>query len=158
MCIDGIKGPVAQVPKGSASGAIDTDCIEALSVSFGVGRAISTPTGAGQNREASRPSLSEVAFTKLGDIASALLFIEASVGTVNRTASIHVLTPASNLELRLQNTLISGLSLGGDEFGTTETVSLNFTRIEWLFVPISASGQPGATIRSCFDTALGRQC
>ena len=133
------------------------ECIEALSLSFGVARAVSTPTGSTRQREASDPSISEVVFTKRGDIASAPLFIEAVVGRA-AVASIHVLTPASTLQLQLDDVLVSGLDVSADELGAVETVSLNFTRIGWRFTAIRPDGTPAAPILACYDIRLGRRC
>lgn len=65
-------------PKGNVTAKGYEDWIEVDSFNFGVGRGISMEAGAMANREASRPSISEVTVTKRIDAASGGLF-KASV-------------------------------------------------------------------------------
>ena len=78
---DGINGNV------TADGYQDQ--IGVLSFAFGVGRAISMEPGNMANREATRPSVSEVTVTKMMDNASSSLFKEAVTGSAGKTVKLH---------------------------------------------------------------------
>jgi type VI secretion system secreted protein Hcp len=111
--------------------------IEIGSVQWGAGRAISTPVGASSKREASAPSISEVTVTKMMDSTSPLLAQEALIGKAV-TANIELVETGSDqlntfLTINLTNCMISGYSMssGGDR--PSESLSLNFTKIEFIY-------------------------
>jgi type VI secretion system secreted protein Hcp len=111
--------------------------IEVNSVQWGCGRAISTPVGASAKREASSPSVSEITLTKLMDSTSPKLAKEALVGKAV-TANIELVETGADqlntyLTLNLTNCMISGYSFssGGDR--PSESLTLNFTKIEYTY-------------------------
>jgi type VI secretion system secreted protein Hcp len=111
--------------------------IEIGSVNWGCGRGIRTPVGGSGKREASAPSVSEVTVTKLMDSTSPLLAQEALIGKAVEATIELVETGEGKLEtfltLKLTNTLISGYSMasGGDR--PSESMTLNFTKIEYTY-------------------------
>jgi type VI secretion system secreted protein Hcp len=111
--------------------------IEIGSVQWGVGRGISTPTGGSGKREASAPSVSEITITKLMDSTSALLAQEALIGVAVDATIELVETGEAKLEtfltLKLTNTLISGYSMSSGGGRPSESLSLNFTKIEFTY-------------------------
>lgn len=146
--IDGIDGDV------TAAG--HEKWIEAVSVGYGVSRAISWATG---RLEASRPNFSEVSILKGLDISSPALLTEAAVGKpriwtidfVTDTAS-----PQLYYQLVLEEALISSVSHAFQSDGTpVENVSVVFAKITWMFVPFDAAGKPGSPIRGGYDVLLG---
>ncbi|MCO1332920.1 type VI secretion system tube protein Hcp [Microbulbifer sp. OS29] len=122
--------------KGNVTAKGYEDWIEVDSFNFGVGRGITMEAGAMSNREASRPSLSEVSFTKRIDAASGGLFKSSVTGDEGVTVEIHVVqTGASSVEkyavYKLDNTLISSYSIGASAGGAPqESVSLSYAKIE----------------------------
>jgi type VI secretion system secreted protein Hcp len=111
--------------------------IEINSVQWGLGRGISSPTGHSSKREASAPSVSEVVVTKLMDSTSPLFAQEGAIGK-GEEATIELTETGSDklnvfLTLKLSNTMVSGYSLssGGDR--PSESISLNFTKIEMTY-------------------------
>ena len=111
--------------------------MEINSFQWGCGRGISTPVGASAKREASAPSVSEITVTKQMDSTSPKLAKEALVGKAV-DAEIHLVeTGADKLEtfltVKLTNCMISGYSVssGGDR--PSESLSLNFTKIEYIY-------------------------
>jgi type VI secretion system secreted protein Hcp len=123
---------------GSSTAQSHEQWITCDSVQWGGGRAIGTPTGSAKNREASMVSISEVVITKNQDNASPELLKRSYVGTDGEDVTIHLTTTSNEgvntiMELKLTNTLVSGFSVssGGDR--PTESVSLNFTKIESTF-------------------------
>src|SRR5262249_28410405 len=127
-----IKGEsIAEGHKGSDG------WIEIGSVQWGCGRAISTPVGASAKREASAPSVSEVTVTKQMDSTSPKLTKEALVGKAV-TAVIDVVETGENqletfLTLTLTNAMISGCSFSSAGDRPSESLTLNFTKIEYVY-------------------------
>ncbi|BCH35554.1 hypothetical protein MesoLjLc_74840 [Mesorhizobium sp. L-8-10] len=129
--------------------------IDVSSLQFGVGRGISTPTGAAANREASEPSISEVVVTKQLDGSSTALFTESATGAVGKKVEIHLVNTGSPgntyVEYTLTNALISGYSLssGGDR--PTESISINFTKIEYKHIPYDDKNKAGTPVTVSYD-------
>ncbi len=133
MKYDGIDGDV------TATG--HEKWIELSSVQFGVGRGIAAPTAGGaKDRDPGNPSVSEIVGTKQMDDSSADFFKESLKGK-GKTVKIDFCFSSQEkgmvpyLTLTLTNTLISGYSLstGGDR--PSESLSLNFTKIEYKYIP-----------------------
>ena len=104
--------------------------IELTSFQWGVGRAFAI----GADRESAIPKLSEITITKPLDSSSPKLLQEALNGT-GKTVTINFVNNnqgqgTTYLQIILSNTLVSSFSMssGGDR--PTESLSLNFTRIE----------------------------
>lgn len=124
--------------------------IEIESLQFGVGRGISSATGS-SSRQGSEPSVSEVVFTKPTSIDSADLFFQSLCGTGVK-AEIHIINTQSKankpyFKMTMEDTMISGYSMssGGDR--PTESVTLNFTKVEYQYDQydgdtLVASGSP----------------
>jgi type VI secretion system secreted protein Hcp len=108
--------------------------IELTSLQWGVGRAIAV-SGANADREATVPRVSEITITKPTDSASVSLLKEALGGTGQQVIISFVKTDKGNLttylQFTLENTLISGFSIssGGDR--PSESLTLNFTKVEF---------------------------
>jgi type VI secretion system secreted protein Hcp len=129
--------------------------IDVGSMQFGVGRGISTPSGSTANREASEPSVSEVTITKAMDGASTSLFTESATGAVGKKVEIHLVSTGSPgntyVEYTLTNALISGYSVstGGDR--PSESVSINFTKMEFKFIPYDDKNKAGTPVSVSYD-------
>ena len=121
------------------------DWITLHSMQFGVGRGISTPTGSAANREASTASVSECVVSKVLDDSSLKMWEHSLTETKGKKVDIVVTSTSSGDEneifrVELTNTLISGYSLstGGDR--PSESISLNFTKMFYKFVPQAEAG------------------
>ncbi len=131
--------------------------IDVGSLQFGVGRGISTPSGSTANREASEPSISEVVVTKMLDAASSKLFVESCTGAAGKKVEIHLVSTGSPgntyVEYTLHNALISGYSLssGGDR--PSESISINFTKIEYKHIPYDEANKAGTPVTVSYDLA-----
>lgn len=150
---------------GSVKGDVTTqgfkDYIELNSLQWGVGRGISSPIGSDADREASNPSISEVTVTKAYDIASSDLLKESLSGDGKAKAIIaFTRTKAGGtgsetfLQVTLDDVMISGYSLssGGDR--PSESLSLNFTKMEFANTPMTATGTPGTPVKVNYDLGL----
>ena len=129
--------------------------IDIGSLQFGLGRAISTPAGAAANREASEPSVSEVTVTKMLDSSSSKLFTESATGAAgNKVEKHHVSTGSPGntyAEYTLTNALVSAYSIstGGDR--PSESISINFTKIEYKFIPYDSNNKAGTPVTVSYD-------
>jgi len=123
-------------PAGNVTAAGYEDWIEVDSMSFGVGRSISMQAGAMANREASRPSISEVTITKPLDAASGRLFKASVTGDSGVKVEIHVVqTGAEKVEkyavYKLEDVIMSSYSVSASAGGAPqESISLSFAKIE----------------------------
>jgi type VI secretion system secreted protein Hcp len=111
--------------------------IEIHSVQWGCGRTISTPVGGSSKREACSPQVNEVTISKQMDSTSPLLAQEALVGkAVDATIEL-VETDANQLEtflsIKLTNAMVSGYSMASSGTRPNESLSLNFTKIEYTY-------------------------
>lgn len=125
------------------------------SMQFGVGRAISTPSGSTANREASEPSVSEIVVTKTLDSSSPKFFTEACTGAAGKKVIIDLVSTGSPgvtyTQYTLHNTLVSSYSVstGGDR--PAESISLSFTKIEFKFIPYDEKHKAGSPITVSYD-------
>ena len=135
--------------------------IDVESLQWGAGRAIMTPTGRVMGREASEPSISEVTFTKTLDASSAHLFTESTTGAAGKKVEIHLVSTGSPgdtyLTYELTNCLVSGYSVssGGDR--PSESVSVNFTKIEMKYTPYDENHKAGSPIPAGYDMATTKK-
>jgi type VI secretion system secreted protein Hcp len=148
-------------------GAIDGDVtaaghekwIEINSAQFGVGRGISSPTGGSADREASAPSVSEIVVTKPTDVASTKLFNEALQGEGTDVTIDFCKTDKGKLETymtyTLTNTMVSSFSMssGGDR--PMESLSFNFTKVEFKNTAMGAANDTGSPDAVTYDLAQG---
>ncbi len=132
--------------------------IEINSLQFGVGRGISSGVGGGSKREATAPSVSEITLTKTFDISSPLLLKEALGGKAVEVKIELTQTDNSGKHVAYQkyvltNTLISGYSIssGGDR--PSESLSLNFTKIDSEYLNIDDKFATKTTGHVVYDIA-----
>lgn len=124
---EGIKGNV------TADGY--KDHISVQSLQFGVGRGISMEPGNLSNREATRPTISEVTLTKPADTSATALFKEAVTGSSGKKVTIKFVQTGADkvvefMTYTLEDVLVSGYSVSaGGESDPMESISLSFSKI-----------------------------
>jgi len=152
MKYDGIDGESTQ---GAHKNWIDIGSLQ-----FGIGRAISNSVGAGANREASEPSVSEITVTKTMDSASPKLFTESATGAAGKTVKIDLVSTGSPgntyATYTLTNSLISGYSVstGGDR--PSESISISFSKIEFKLTPYGTDGKAGSPVVVSYDLSTAK--
>jgi type VI secretion system secreted protein Hcp len=151
---DGVKGTATAKGHEGSKG-----WIELQSFQWGVGRGISMAVGRGANREASAPSVSEVVVTKLHDESSPDFTRESLTGDGKKVV-VHFVKTGENellpyLEITLENTLVSGYSIssGGDR--PMESLSLNFTKIEYKAIAGDEKGKLTTPTTVMYDLKTG---
>jgi type VI secretion system secreted protein Hcp len=145
---------------GDVTAAGHEKWIECNSFQWGIGRGISSPTGASADRESSAPSVSEITITKAQDIGTVKTLNEAFQGEGVDVTIDFCKTDKGNLETYLQytltNTMISGYSIssGGDR--PSESLSLNFTKIECKLTSMGQKNEDGSPENVTYDLATAK--
>jgi type VI secretion system secreted protein Hcp len=152
MKYDGINGEVTQ--------ADHTQWMEVQSFQFGVGRGISTPTGNAANRESSHASVSEVTVTKIMDSASTKIFTESVTGAGGVTVEFHFVSTGDPglvyAQYKLEDVMISGYSLSSGGERPSESISLNFTKVEFKMTPYNDKNEAGTPVTVNYDLATAK--
>jgi type VI secretion system secreted protein Hcp len=153
MKIDGIKGDV------TAEG--HKDWIHCDSLQWGVSRSIGAPTGSAKERESAEPAVSEVMVTKAMDASSPYLFQESCLGK-GKKVDLHICKTGTDqlvnyYEMVLENAMLSGYSVNSGGDNPSESVSLNFTKIETKYIPVTADGGHGDPIPAAYDLKLAKK-
>ena len=123
-------------PGGNVTATNYENWIEVDTFQFGVGRAVTMEAGAMANREATRPSISEVTVTKQLDAASGGLFKQSVTGDAGVVVQIHVVqTGAATVEkyatYTLEECIIASYNITASAGAApVETISLSFAKIE----------------------------
>jgi type VI secretion system secreted protein Hcp len=127
---------------GSIKGPVTTDgfkdWIELNSFQWGASRSIGTAARGSTTREHSEPSLSEITVTKLTDVASPKLFLDAVAGKLDNKVTIKFTTTTKGkvetfLTYDLENTGLSHYSMSSGGQDPMESLSLNYTKISETF-------------------------
>ena len=151
-----IKGDV------TAEGHLGADgWVEVNSFQFGVGRGIASPTGGGDDRESSAPSVSEIVVTKDMD-KSSFAWLEASLWGEGVAVVIDFCkTDKDKLETyctyTLTDAMVSGYSVssGGDK--PSESISMNFTKIEYKYTPMDKKNVGAAPLPTGWDISAAKK-
>ncbi len=141
---------------GSIDGNVETKGYEKWiminSLQLGVGRGISSPVGTSADREGSHPSVSEVVVTNEMDVATNKLLEDALGGAMNTEVQIAYCSTGKDevkefLRYILTNTALSGYSVSSSGDRPSESLSLNFTKIEikYTSLAVDESGNPAST-------------
>lgn len=144
-----------------AAGDVDTaqykGWINVYSFQFGSGRGIGSATTSGGNRQGSHASVSEVTISKNHDPATLPLWRDSLDGKLNTTVDFSFTrADADNseyLHITLWDTGVSGFSTssGGDR--PSESVSLNFAKIEVKTITQSVDGSAASNSTVQYDLA-----
>jgi len=138
---------------GDVKGAVTTDgfkdWIECNSFQWGASRQIGTAARGSTTREHSEPSLSEITVTKLTDVASPKLFLDAVAGKLDNKVTISFTTTTKAkvetfLKYELENCGLSHYSMSSGGDAPMESLSLNYTKITETFTGMDPgiSGSP----------------
>jgi type VI secretion system secreted protein Hcp len=146
---------------GAKTGDVDTTqykgWIMCHSFQFGSGRGIGTASASGGNRQGSHASVSEVTISKALDPASLHLWRDSLDGKLATTVDFaFTLADQDNseyLHVTLWDTGVSGWSMssGGDR--PSESISLNFAKIQLKDTSKKADGSAGDNLAVVYDLA-----
>jgi len=151
---DGIKGNV------TAEGYKDHIAVD--SVQFGVGRGISMEPGNMSNREATRPSVSEVTLTKVADNSVTAIFKEAVTGSAGKKVVIKFVRTGADkvqefMDYTLEDCLVSGYSMSASSEGDPqETITLSFSKIMINYNDFDKSNKAASPQRVGYDLTTAK--
>ena len=95
--------------------------------------------------------------TKSMDAASTKLFIESVTGAAGKKVEIHLVSTGSPgvtyTEYTLTNALVSGYSVSTGGERPTESISINFTKIQYKFTPFDDKHKAGTPVSVSYDLA-----
>jgi type VI secretion system secreted protein Hcp len=151
--IDGIDGESAD----------ETHRGEIIIDSFSWGMSNSGTFSGGGGGGAGKVSMQDIHFTRRLDKASPKLMLACATGQHIPTAKLTCRKSGSDgsqveyYTITLTDVLVSSVSTGGSSGDPlpTESISLNFTKIEWVYVPVGADGKPGEPVRAEYDLEAG---
>ena len=143
--IDGIPG--------ESKGDKHVDEIDVLSYSWGVTQTGSSVIGGGGG--AGKASFDDLTFSHNLDKASPKLLVFSASGehipkvvlTVRKAGT----DPQEYLKITLEEVLVSSVKQSGSGDRPTETVTLNFAKIQTEYTPQNSDGSPGSTIVGVWD-------
>ncbi len=154
LLYEGIKGNV------TADGY--KDHIQIASLQFGVGRGVSMEPGNLANREATRPSVSEVTISKTADNSVTDFFRESVVGSAGKTAKFKFVQTGTDKVIKYMNidlfdTIVSGYSISAPGDGDPmESISISFSKIEVNYNDFDTANKNSNPQRVGYDLATAK--
>lgn len=148
--------------KGNVTADGYADWIRLDSMQFGIGRGISMEAGHMSNREATRPSISEVTVSKMMDASSSGMFKESVTGSEGVKVFIDVVKTGSDkiekfVTYELEDVLVSSYSVSaGDGGAPGESISLSFAKITMSYTAGGKDNKGGTPARVGYDLTLGK--
>lgn len=142
--------------EGDISAAGHEQWIQLLSLDFATQRSLNIEPGRTCDREATRPSISEIAISKKMDKSSPLLFSEACVGKAKTEIKINICQTSSSLipymQYTLGNVIFSayGVEAQNEQY-PIERLKLSFDRLEMRYTPFNEQNQPESPIPAGYD-------
>ncbi|MGD8175027.1 Hcp family type VI secretion system effector [Marinimicrobium sp. ARAG 43.8] len=151
---EGIKGNV------TADGYKDHIAVQSLN--FGVGRGITMEPGNLSNREATRPTVSEITLTKMADNSATALFKEAVTGSAGKKVTVKFVQTGADkvieyMDYVLEDCLVSGYSISGSGDGDPmETITLSFAKIMVNYNDFDKSNKSSSPQRVGYDLTTAK--
>lgn len=151
---EGIKGNV------TAEGYKDHLSVD--SVQFGVGRGISMEPGNLSNREATRPTISEITVSKPADNSATALFKESVTGSAGKKVVIKFVQTGADkvvefMTYTLEDVLVSGYSVSASgDSDPVESISLSFSKIMVNYNDFDKSNKSASPQRVGYDLTTAK--
>ena len=144
--------------KGESLDDKHKDEIEILSWSWGVTSAVVTSGGGGSS--AGRPHFSNFSFTHKIDKASPVLLQACATGVHIKDATIIQRKAGKGqqefLIFKMNDVLITGVTLADNESGMPENVSLTFSKIDLEYKPQKPDGSLDAGVHFKYDISANK--
>jgi type VI secretion system secreted protein Hcp len=139
--------------KGESLDSKHKDEVEVLSWSWGVTRAASANSGSGAGT--GKASFHDFIITHHVDKASPLLLRACATGEHIKEATITVRKAGKGqqeyLIVKMSDVVVSGVTQGGSDGSTAETVSLVFAKVDYQYKPQKANGSLDAGVFFKYD-------
>jgi len=145
--------------KGESTDKKYEKAIDVLGWSWGISNTGTTHQGSGGG--SGKASVQDLTFTKYTDAATHALLLSASNGTHHKKANLVVRkaggkgAPIEYIKIEMEEVLVTAVSCGGSggEDRLTESVSLNFSKVKYEYVPQKADGSPDSAKEMVYDIA-----
>jgi len=146
---------------GESSDSGHSGWMDVESISWGVGRQITSNSSTAGDRESSNAVISDLQIVRLMDSATPKVFIESCCGT-GKQVVIHLTKTGKGsgadifMEYTLKNALISNYSVDASaqhNHRPTETITISFVDVEVKYTPYDEDGNASAAVAVGFDTA-----
>ena len=146
---------------GESSDSGHKGWMDVESISWGVGRQITSNSSTAGDRESSNAVISDLQIVRYMDSSTPKLFIESCCGA-GKDVIIHLTKTGKGsgadtfMEYTLKNALISNYSVDASAQKSTrptETITISFVDIEVKYTPYDEDGNAEAAIAVGFDTA-----
>ena len=139
--------------KGESLDAKHKGEVEVLSWSWGVSRPAGPTSGSGAST--GKASFNDFVITHHIDKASPLLLKACATGEHIKEATITMRKAGKGqqeyLIVKMNDVVVSGVSQGGSDVGTSETVSLVFAKVEYEYKPQKIDGSLDAGVFFKYD-------
>lgn len=125
--------------------------IELLSFSLGASQPVATTSAAG-GRTAQRVDISDFSAMKMVDKASVDMLLACCNGSHFKKVEVEVCEASEQkhvyIKYELSDVIISSLQTSGSSGGDkpTESISLNFGKIQWEYTPLKQDGKAGSKV------------
>jgi type VI secretion system secreted protein Hcp len=129
-----------QIP-GDVTAAGFAGDIQLNSTQWGVGKAVSSANGTGGN--SGNVAISDLVITKTLDKATPKLFDQALNGVAAPEVDILFVAPNTTqpyMEIILNNVLVSGYTMNSSGDVPTESMTLNFTKVQFVYTAQNPAG------------------
>jgi type VI secretion system secreted protein Hcp len=145
--------------KGDVSEESHKEWLQCSSFAFSTFRSAETAIGQGAQRQGREVSVGDITITKPMCIGSPHLWLASVVG-FGKKVQLHITRTGQGaqtnyLEVTLENACVTNYSVVSEGVHHTETLSLNFLKIEMNYIPVKVDGTPGTPIPVGFNIALG---
>lgn len=146
---------------GESSDSGHAGWMDVESISWGVGRQITSNSSTAGDRESSNAVISDLQIVRQMDSATPKIFIESCCG-VGKEVVINLSKTGTGsgadvyMEYTLKNALISDYSVDAaaqDTSRPTETITISFVDVEVKYTPYDEDGNAEGAIAVGFDTA-----
>ena len=143
--------------KGDCTADAYADHFSVQNLQFGIGRGITMEPGNLANREANRPTISEITFTKAADGATTELMKESVSGVAGKTVKIKFVQTGTDkvteyMDYELTNCIISGFNITADGEGTPqEMMTLSFSKFMANYTGFDATNKNASLKRMGYD-------
>jgi type VI secretion system secreted protein Hcp len=139
--------------KGESKDKLRPGTIEVSSFSWGVTNPGSAIGGSGGG--AVKPVFQDLSFVKNEDSTSPLLFLRAATGEHIKKAVLFVRKSGRDQEeymkIELSDILVTSFQQSSGEDVPVDSVSLNFSKIQFTHTPQSADGRAGTPVVATYD-------
>ncbi len=130
--------------EGESSDSKHSGWIEMTNCDMEIHQTISTTASSAGGAGAERADFSDLSFTKLLDKSSPKLALACADGTHFNTIAIELCRSGAEkikfMEIKLTNSFISSLALSAGGDFPSETVTLNYGKIEWKYTQQNRRG------------------